>query len=142
MLALTRRRDPDSHDETWLIDYGDIHVGTIRMRTGVPADVDQWDWFIGFYPISHGGLRASGTAKSFDMARGAFEIAWRWLLTQITQSDFEEHRQSRAHEAWKHAMWEAGCMLPTQTADGRSRCFCGAEIDIAGPNSTSTQLTW
>jgi hypothetical protein len=28
------------------------------------------------------------------------------------------------------AMWEAGCQLPTQTADGRSRCFCGVEIDV------------
>jgi len=29
-------------------------------------------------------------------------------------------------------MREAGCKLPTQMPDGRSRCFCGAEIDIAG----------
>ena len=27
------------------------------------------------------------------------------------------------------AMWEAGCKLPTQMPDGRSRCLCGAEID-------------
>jgi hypothetical protein len=27
-------------------------------------------------------------------------------------------------------MWDAGCKLPTQTADGRARCFCGAKIDI------------
>jgi hypothetical protein len=27
-------------------------------------------------------------------------------------------------------MWGAGCKLPTQMANGRSRCFCGAEIDI------------
>jgi hypothetical protein len=33
--------------------------------------------------------------------------------------------------AWKYAMWDAGCKLPTQTAEGRSRCFCGAEITIA-----------
>ena len=56
----------------------------------------------------------------------------RWLLPQITQADFVEHRQHRAHEAWKHAMREAGCKLPTEMADGSSRCFCGAEIDIAG----------
>jgi hypothetical protein len=28
-------------------------------------------------------------------------------------------------------MWDAGCKLPTQMADGRARCFCGAEIDVA-----------
>ena len=131
MPALTRRRDPAAHDETWLIHYDDVHVGTIRMRTGVPTNVDQWGWTIGFYPVSHRGLRASGTARSLDMARGAFETAWRWLLPQITQADFVEHRQHRAHEAWKHAMREAGCKLPTEMAGGRSRCFCGAEIDIA-----------
>ena len=92
MPALTRRRDPAAHDETWLIHYDDVHVGTIRMRTGVPTNVDQWGWTIGFYPVSHRGLRASGTARSLDMARGAFETAWRWLLPQITQADFVEHR--------------------------------------------------
>jgi hypothetical protein len=127
MPALTRRRDPAAHDETWLIHYDDVHVGTIRMRTGVPTNVDQWGWAIGSYPTSHRGLRASGTAKSFDMARGAFETAWRWLLPQTTPADFIEHRQHRAHEAWKRAMREAGCKLPTQMPDGRSRCFCGAE---------------
>src|SRR6516164_7875010 len=60
MPALTRRRDPAAHDETWLIHYDDVHVGTIRMRTGVPTNVDQWGWTIGFYPASHRGLRASG----------------------------------------------------------------------------------
>jgi hypothetical protein len=28
-------------------------------------------------------------------------------------------------------MWNAGCLLPTQVADGRSVCFCGAVIGIA-----------
>ena len=28
-------------------------------------------------------------------------------------------------------MWATPALLPTQTADGRSRCFCGAEITIA-----------
>jgi len=27
-------------------------------------------------------------------------------------------------------MWDAGCKMPTQMADGRSRCFCGAAIDV------------
>jgi hypothetical protein len=26
---LTRRRDPDAQQETWLIHYGDVRVGTI-----------------------------------------------------------------------------------------------------------------
>ena len=57
MPALPRRPDPDANDETWLIHYGDIHVGAIGMRTGVPTNVDQWSWAIGFHPASHRGLR-------------------------------------------------------------------------------------
>jgi hypothetical protein len=31
-------------------------------------------------------------------------------------------------------MWAAGCKLPAQMADGRSPCFCSAEIDITSMN--------
>jgi hypothetical protein len=34
--------------------------------------------------------------------------------------------------ALKQTMWETGRKLPTQSQEGRGRCFCGAEIDIAG----------
>jgi hypothetical protein len=37
----------------------------------------------------------------------------------------------RANPAIKYAMWDAGRKLPTQTADGRARRFCGAEIGLA-----------
>jgi hypothetical protein len=42
MPALTRRRDPDANQETWLIHYDDIRVGSIAMRAGVRTDKDQW----------------------------------------------------------------------------------------------------
>jgi hypothetical protein len=32
-------------------------------------------------------------------------------------------------------MWDAGCRMPTQLPEGRSRCFCGAEIDAAGASA-------
>jgi hypothetical protein len=96
------------------------------------SNVHQWSWSCGFYPASHRGMHAKGTAKSFEAARAAVETAWHWLLTKVTQADFDEYRRYQAHEAWKHAMWEAGCKLPTEMADGRSRCFRGVEIKIAG----------
>jgi hypothetical protein len=34
-------------------------------------------------------------------------------MPQITESDFDECRRHRAREGWKHAMWDAGCKLPT-----------------------------
>jgi hypothetical protein len=53
------------------------------------------------------------------------------FLSKRTEADFLEYRRYRASTAWKYAMWDAGCKLPTQTADGRARCFCGAAINLA-----------
>jgi hypothetical protein len=73
-----------------------------------------------------------GSAATFEQARAAFEAALNRLLPKLTAADFEEYRRDRAFHAWKYAMKDAGCTMPTATADGRSRCFCGAEIDIEG----------
>jgi hypothetical protein len=27
-------------------------------------------------------------------------------------------------------MWDCGCRMPTQELTGRSRCYCGAPIDL------------
>ena len=124
-----------ANQEKWLINYDDIRVDSIAMRTGVPIDKDQWGWSIGFYPASDRGLRASATAKTFDAARAAFDMAWQWLLPKFTEADFTAYRRHRAFGQWKRAMWDAGCKLPTQVADGRSTCFCRAEIGIADVES-------
>jgi hypothetical protein len=131
MTALTRRRDPDSREETWLIFYGDVHVGTIGKRWGNPTGTDSWDWRCGFYPGSKSGDESHGTAADFQAARAAFSSAWSVFLSKRTEDDFLEYRRHRASTAWRYAMWDAGCKVPTQMADGRSRCFCGAEITIA-----------
>ena len=75
MPALTRRRDPDAHQERWRVFYGDIEVGTLGMRSGVPADKDQWDWTCGFYPASERAQIKRGIAADFFTARAAFQVA-------------------------------------------------------------------
>src|ERR1700682_1839372 len=55
MPALTRRRSTDAREECWHIYYGDVHAGTIAIRTGIPHDEDPWGWSCGFYPGSHPG---------------------------------------------------------------------------------------
>jgi hypothetical protein len=130
MPELSRRQDPDRN--CWHVYYGDVRVGTIAERAGVPVDVDQWGWDCGFYPLSHRGVREDGTAADFETARAEFGAAWERHLPQCTEADFAEYRRERARTAWKYAMFEAGCRLPTQFPTGRSRCFCGAKIDIAG----------
>ena len=132
MPTLTRRRMQDVHQDIWLIFYDDIRVGTIAERSGVPLDLDCWGWSLGFFPKSErpGEIR-SGTAATFEQAREAFGRAWQQdYLPTCTEQDFLAYRRRRAFEAWKHAMWAAPALLPTQTSDGRSRCFCGAEITL------------
>jgi hypothetical protein len=132
MPALTRRRCPDAREECWLIYFGDVHVGTITVRSGVPLDKNQWGWPWGFYPVSHRGEDTAGTAATFEQARRDFETAWRALQPKLSEADFQAYRQQRAFVSWKYAMWETSCKLPTQLPGGQSRCFCGAPIDIQG----------
>jgi hypothetical protein len=129
MPTLSRRRVKDQQPEHWLIFSDGMHIGAIGIRSGVPVHIDQWQWTISPYPASHRGIRDGGTAPSFAEAREAFERAWREIEPRITDADSAEHRRERAHTEWKYKMWSAGCKMPTQVADGRSRCYCGAEID-------------
>jgi hypothetical protein len=73
----------------------------------------------GFYPISHRGLREDGTAPDLFKARAAFEAAWHRLLPKVTEADLAEYRRQRAWTAWKYAMCDAGCRMPTLMANGR-----------------------
>ncbi len=52
MANLTRRRNLEASDECWHIYFGDVHVGTIAIRTGNPHDTVPWQWDCGFYPGS------------------------------------------------------------------------------------------
>jgi hypothetical protein len=125
MPELSRRRSRDAHQECWHILYGDVHVGTITERAGVPHDVDQWGWTCGFYSVTHRLDRGDGIAASFQQARADF-AAWTEYLPKCTPADFEEYRRQRARTAWKYTMHDTGTKMPTSLPSGRSRCFCGA----------------
>jgi hypothetical protein len=96
MPALTRRRDPDARQETWLIHCCDLRIGTIAERVGNPPGSSHWQWSCGFYPGSHPRECTGGTATSFEEARRAFEVAWQVFLWNRTEADFEEYRRHRA----------------------------------------------
>jgi len=129
MTALTRRPDRDRQD-CWRVFFGDVCVGSIASRAGVPIGVDQWEWGCGFYPGTDPGEGSGGTGATFEAVRAEFEAAWRIFLPTRTEADFQAWRDQRDRTAWKYAMWDAGMKMPTQRPDGRSRCFCGAKIDI------------
>ncbi len=88
----------------------------------------MWGWRCGFPQVIATGLRTVGTAATFEQARTEFEAAWRAYLPLCTAADFKEYRRHQAWTEWKYTMHDAGCLLPTATATGRSRCFCGDEI--------------
>ena len=125
MLNLTRRRSNDSPQESWRIFYGDVPVGWIGIRSGVPVGVARWGWRCGFYPGMEQGQYRDGSAATFKGARAAFLFAWRQVK-----------RTSRLTAATSHStnggdrMWSEGLKMPTQLASGRSKCFCGAAINL------------
>jgi len=131
MPALTRRREKDRHQESWHIFFDDIRVGWIGERAGVPVEKDQWGWHCGFSPAVDRGLRADGTAATFEQARADFAQAWAVYLPRCTDADFEGYRHQEAWTRWKYEMQATGCKLPTQMPELRSRCYCGAAIDSA-----------
>jgi hypothetical protein len=83
----------------------------------------------GFYPGSEPGEYTNGAAATFEEVRAGFLRDWKIFLAKRTPADFDTWRYQMAATAWKYAMWGAGCKLPTQMPDGRSRCFCGAIIN-------------
>ncbi|WIW44497.1 hypothetical protein ML401_23755 [Bradyrhizobium sp. 62B] len=132
MTALTRRRSANSHQESWAIYFGDVRIGQIGMRAGVPTSAQQWAWSLGFYPSTDIGNRSHGTADTFELARDAFDRAWTELAPTITEADYDRWREERDFTAWKQRMWDMKLPLPTQASDGHARCFCGDAIDISG----------
>lgn len=107
MPTLTRRRDPNAAQESWLIYNGDIHVGTIGLRSGNPVESDAWQWRCGFYPGSRPGECTTGTAATFDQARAAFLAGWTVFLSKRTDADFEAWREERDWTSRKYAAWES-----------------------------------
>jgi hypothetical protein len=95
MPALTRRRDIEAPDECWHVYYGDVRVGTIAKRVGIPFDEDPWGWACGFYPGCHPRECTDGVAVSFYQARAEFEEAWAVFLSNRTEADFQEWRRCR-----------------------------------------------
>ena len=68
-------------------------------------------WSCGFSPVIERGLRAQGTAATFEKARADFETAWLTFLPLCIDADFEAYRRQQAWTRWKYSMYDAGCML-------------------------------
>lgn len=129
--TLSRRRDRNAPTESWHVYFGDVRVGWIGLRAGVPTHTAPWGWSCGFYPGSEPGEHRTGTGIDFEEARAGFEAAWKVFSAARTERDFERWRESRDFTAWKYAMRDANLKLPTELTGGLARCFCGEPIDDA-----------
>jgi hypothetical protein len=129
MPQLTRRRSSDAREECWQIFYGDVRVGTISKRFGIPNDQPRWGWTCGFYPGSHPGDCTGGAAATLDHARADFEAAWRIFLAKRTEADFREWRDQQEWTERKYAAWKRGERMPSQKPSSLMTCPCGQVFD-------------
>jgi len=121
-MPFTRRRDNTENLEQWSIWDGDVRVGVMRKVMATEGTM-TWQW--GCWGDE------TGNAGTFEEARAEFQRAWDRVAPTITEADRDAFRFQEAHTAWKYAMWDAGCRMPTQSPDGWSVCFCGARITAA-----------
>jgi hypothetical protein len=119
MPALTRRRSTDAREECWHIYYGDVHIGTVAVRAGIPPDEDPWGWSCGFYPGCEPGEHMNGSAETFDQARADFEAAWCVFSAKRTEADYQAWRDQRDWTERKYSMWERGERLASQLPSSR-----------------------
>jgi hypothetical protein len=92
--------------------FGDVRVGTIAIRTGIPPHEDPWGWNCGFYPGSHPAECTDGTVATFDQARADFEKTWHAFLSKRTEVDFEKWREQRAWTAEKYRRFDRHARMP------------------------------
>jgi hypothetical protein len=133
MPELTRRRDPEAQHETWLIHYGDIQVDVIAERVGNPISTASWQRAWGFYPGSHqniqeASLGASSKRAAPSTSRGS--PSWPSARTAISMPIAVTAPSTPGSKPYGLQ----GLQLPTQAADGRAVCFCGAAIGIDDMN--------
>jgi hypothetical protein len=128
MPALTRRRSNDRHDCLHVY-FGDVRVGTIAKRIGIPRDQHLWGWTCGFYPGSHPGECTQGTAATLDQARAGFGAAWRVFLSNRTDADFRAWRDQQERTDRKYAIWKRGERMTSQKPNSLMTCPCGQVFD-------------
>jgi hypothetical protein len=135
MPALTRRRYPERAD-CWHVYYGEVHVGTIAKRTGVPPDEDPWGWSCGFYPGSHPGGMHERIGRNFRPGPRRLRSRVAGVSGEADGRRFSGWRDARDWTARKYAMWERGERLPSQKPSSLMTCPCGEVFDSHRPEQT------
>ncbi|OKO87559.1 hypothetical protein AC629_13460 [Bradyrhizobium sp. NAS80.1] len=130
---LTRKLHDNPHLKGWDVYFGDVRIGHIGQRAGVPVNVEQWGWSCGFYPGMEPGAKRSGTAGTFEAAREAFETTWSEMLPTISESALAEWRHDRDWRAAMAAKRARGDKLDSDVQNTLMRCICGTVFDSWKP---------
>jgi hypothetical protein len=75
-------------------------------------------------------LRPHGRAQNDVRGDKSNQQLHGYLLPLLQPADFEAYRRNQAFHKWRHRTWSEGLKMPTQLASGRSKCFCGAVINL------------
>lgn len=120
MPELTRRRSLDAPDECWHVYYGDVRVGTIAIRIGIPPHEDPWGWACCSIPVAILGNAQTAPRQRSTWSRADFEQTWRasglpWLEATfrtsntvaawgniITRLPKAEQRTKYSRRPWRH----------------------------------------
>lgn len=117
--------------ESWDVLDGDVTIGSLSKINGTGIHV-LWQWTCGFYPgCDKRTQQTGGNEDTFHEAKERLQESWDRLKPKVTPAMRTEWLEHQAFTAWKYAMSHAHCKMPTQSATGRSHCFCGTEITIA-----------
>lgn len=100
-------------------------MGGIGIRAGVPVDVDQWGWSVGFYPGRHPSDSISGSAATYELCRAEWFKAWARYLPGCTEEAFQEWRDHNEWTTDKYTLWDAGYRNLTIPL----KCKCGQSFD-------------
>jgi hypothetical protein len=72
MPELTRRRNLEAPDECWHVFYGDVRVGVVAIRTGMPPGEDPWAGLAGSIPAEiKAGVLLKEMAERKERRNGA-----------------------------------------------------------------------
>jgi len=116
---------PDAKQECPQIFYGDVRLGTIAKRIGIPNDQPRWGWSCGFYPGSDPGDCTNGSAATFLRAISRLPGA---SVCQSDRGDFQERDQQESTER-KYTMRTQGERMPSQKPTSLIRCTCAQVFD-------------
>jgi hypothetical protein len=120
MPALTRRRSTDAREECWHIFYGDVHAGTIAIRSGVPHDEDQWGWSCGFYP---GSRLAFGRACPAGQCRKVKVATGNKLKACVRRARISRRNRRRRHQRqYPDPYWQGSLAFPVERKPAEVNC--------------------